>query len=149
MPQTTVVQLGTIDLKALCGCGSDCPDCCGVAKCGCPSVPLTIHATFSNSGLVPELDGQTFALNYNVGPGTWTGNLPCNVPTPGGSTGISLVCIGGSCTSLQLNFCGAGMLATAAPGCSCSPLNLVYAITTDGTCGCYPTGVAFTITVTA
>lgn len=89
MPTTVVtnIPLGSIDLKAFCACGDPCQSCCGTSDCNfCPTMPLTLFATFSNSGSCPYFDGVTFTLTFNPATLAWEGSTfscPSEFPPPG------------------------------------------------------------------
>jgi hypothetical protein len=126
---------------------------CGVSVGCCPgvSLPSTIHATVAGCACI----NGTYALTWN---GTQWASGVIGAGACGGqqSLNLFLTCSqGGNCSSFQLRFqCNSSSFATVhtpQPGCTCSPLNLVFAFTQSaGETGvpCCP-NQALTVTITA
>jgi hypothetical protein len=94
----------------------------------CPSpLPNTIHATIPSGSACPCLDGTVVALNYSAVTDSWSGSTTvCSSET------LSMVytCGTTSCNdaTLTVTFQNHGSVGpvTVDPGCSCSPLNMVF-----------------------
>lgn len=94
----------------------------------CPTpLPATVHATMQNVSGCPCIDGEVVALTYQAVTNSWSGFKDvCSGPhriTLGYSCGIS------DCTTATLtgSFDGYNFpSAVVDPGCTCSPLNMVF-----------------------
>lgn len=147
-------SVGEVDLSAFCDCGDPCPDCCGVALCGCSNVPTTLHATVTSHDTdCTCLAGQVWTLTYDSGSQTWIGSLDIGGICQHGSgqllMNLKLLCSGGMVWELQAtSTCLPGGSATTTPSStSCSPFQIVFS--SVGVTGCCngPSGsVVWTIT---
>lgn len=134
MPTTTTTVIGTISLTALCGCGSDCPDCCGVTNCCCGAtvIPSVLHATVAPDFGGPPCASADITLTYDSGNARWAGNgtVICGTATMGTpacsfsiTVYLRLSCNPGSCMWLLEASCDnfATETSAAVTLVSCSP----------------------------
>lgn len=123
----------------------------GVTLPCCPNpLPLTVHATVQNVSGCPCIDGAVLALDYDSAFHSWSGFADlCSGPhrlTLGYSCGIHDCSTAGLTGSFDgFNFAS----AVVDPGCSCSPLQMVFSgITFSSFSAVCPSGVVkITLTV--
>ena len=113
---------------------------CPPAGCACctQGIPRTVHATLGDT--VQNCISGTIALTFNRTTQKWSGTGP--IGTCGHNVTLDFYCAAGGtdCTGLRLditypdgcapNFTGGQPL----PGCSCSPLNIIYVFRNVGDC---------------
>jgi len=129
---------GTFDLSSLCGCGSDCADCCGISTVCCgPTIPLTLYADVNQ--FAPGCAVSTITLTYD-GSTYWTGSGSFACGGACGSTQaiyIRVRCLPATTWELQtscdnfVNTNNYGALVTV-----CSPFQLTFAAPATPLLGC-------------
>lgn len=122
------IDAGGFSLTELCGCGSDCTDCC-LECCTGVYLPETIHATVAGAYCFCVGADYTVALVYNAVSGKWEGTHSYG----GCAFDITLkfYCSGPNCSDMRLDYsfsdsCNVPGTMTPSATCTCDPLDVVF-----------------------